>query len=44
MSQRDLNRQISKVTGESIETIAGMGFVELRPVPFERETTPSERG
>lgn len=37
MSQRDLNRQISKVTGESIETIAGMGFVELRPVPFERE-------
>lgn len=37
MSQRDLNRQISKVTGESIETISGMGFVELRPVPFERE-------
>ena len=37
MSQRDLNRQISKATGESIATIAGMGFVELTPIPFERE-------
>ena len=37
MSQRDLNRQISQATGEDIATIAGMGFVELRPVPFERE-------
>ena len=37
MSQRELNRQISKATGEDIATIVGMGFVELRPVPFERE-------
>ena len=37
MSQRDLNRQISQATGDDIATIAGMGFVELRPVPFERE-------
>ena len=37
MSQRDLNRQISKATGEDIATIAGLGFVELRPIPFERE-------
>ena len=37
MSQRELNRQISQTTGEDIATIAGMGFVELRPVPFERE-------
>ena len=37
MSQRELNRQISQATGEDIATIAGMGFVELRPVPFERE-------
>ena len=36
MSQHDLNREISRVTGESIGTIAGMGFVELRPIPFER--------
>ncbi len=37
MSQHELNREISRATGESIHTIAGMGFVELRPVPFERE-------
>ena len=37
MSQRDLNRQISKATGESIDMIAGMGFVELTPFPIERE-------
>ena len=37
MSQHDLNREISRATGESISTIAGMGFVELRPIPFELE-------
>ena len=37
MSQHDLNREISRATGESIGMIAGMGFVELRPIPFERE-------
>jgi len=37
MSQRDLNRAISKATGEDIATIAGMGFVELTPFPVERE-------
>ena len=37
MSQHDLNREISRATGESISTIAGMGFVELRPIPFEHE-------
>ena len=37
MSQRELNRQISQATGEDIATIAGMGFVELRPIPFEHE-------
>ena len=37
MSQRDLNRQISKATGEDLATIAGMGFVELTPIPFDRE-------
>lgn len=37
MSQHDLNREISRATGESINTIAGMGFVELRRIPFERE-------
>ncbi len=37
MSQRDLNRAISKATGEDLSTIAGMGFVELTPYPVERE-------
>jgi hypothetical protein len=37
MSQHELNREISRATGESVSTIAGMGFVELRPIPFERE-------
>ena len=37
MSQRDLNRAVSKATGEDIATIAGMGFVELTRLPIERE-------
>ena len=37
MSPRELNRAISNATGEDIATIAGMGFVELHPIPFERE-------
>ena len=37
MSQHELNRDISRATGESVSTIAGMGFVELRPIPFEHE-------
>ena len=37
MSQHELNREISRATGESVSTIAGMGFVELRPIPFEHE-------
>ena len=37
MSQHELNREISRATGEDLATIAGMGFVELTPIPFERE-------
>ena len=37
MSQHHLNREISRATGESLSTIAGMGFVELTPFPIERE-------
>ena len=37
MSQHDLNRAVSKATGEDISTIAGMGFVELTRIPIERE-------
>ena len=38
MNQRELYRQISRVTGDSLQTIAGMGFV-LEPSP-EPEPTP----
>ena len=37
MTQRDLNRAIARATGEDIDTISRMGFVELQSVPFERE-------
>ena len=37
MSQRELNRAVSKATGEDLSTIAGMGFVELTAIPIERE-------
>ena len=37
MSDRDLNRAIAQATGESIDTIASLGFVELHHIPYERE-------
>ena len=37
MTQRDLKRAIARATGEDIDTISRMGFVELQSVPFERE-------
>lgn len=38
MSQRELYRQISDATGESVSVIENLGFVELRRVAFERES------
>lgn len=37
MTQRDLNRAIARATGDDINTIARLGFVELRDIPFESE-------
>ncbi len=37
MTQSELNRAIARVTGESLSTIAHMGFVPLTSVPLERE-------
>ena len=37
MNQRELNREVSKKTGETISTIAALGFVPLTGQPFERE-------
>jgi len=37
MNQRELNREISKKTGETVATISQLGFVPLTTQPYERE-------
>ncbi|MBM4092704.1 MAG: hypothetical protein FJ276_25340 [Planctomycetes bacterium] len=37
MTQAELNRQVARATGESVETIARMGFVLLNDGPVEPE-------
>ena len=37
MTQSELNRAIAEATGESVGTIAAMGFVVLTAGPVERE-------
>ncbi len=37
MKQSELNRAISKATGESVSEIARRGFVPLTTFPFERD-------
>lgn len=37
MTQNDLNRAVAAATGETVSTIAAMGFVPLTGVPDERE-------
>ena len=37
MNQRELNREIAKKTGESVSTIAALGFVPLTGQPYEHE-------
>jgi hypothetical protein len=36
MTQRELNRAVARATGETVETIARMGFSPLR-VPFQQD-------
>jgi hypothetical protein len=40
MTQADLDRQISRRTGESLSTIRGMGFGPLLPIPYECDARP----
>ena len=37
MNQHEVNRQVATKTGETISTIAVLGFVPLTGQPFERE-------
>jgi len=37
MTQADLNRAVAAATGETVGTIAEMGFVPLTATPVERE-------
>jgi hypothetical protein len=39
MTQSELNRQIARATGESITTIARLGFVPLTETPSESQPT-----
>ena len=40
MTQAELNREIARVTGESVQTIGQRGFVPLTPVPYEQDREP----
>ena len=40
MTQAEMNREVAAATGESVSTIAKMGFVPLTPVPYERDREP----
>jgi hypothetical protein len=37
MNPRELNRAVARATGESVSTIASLGFVPLTVGPVERE-------
>jgi len=37
MTQRDFNLAIARATGESLRTIANLGFVPLTAYPVERQ-------
>jgi len=37
MTQAELNRAVATATGETVKTIADLGFVPLEPIPVERE-------
>jgi hypothetical protein len=40
MSQSELNREVAAATGESVRTIADLGFVPLTHIPYERDREP----
>ena len=37
MHQNELNRAVARATGESVRTVARMGFIPLTPMPIDRD-------
>ena len=37
MNQHELNREVARKTGETVSTIAALGFIPLTGQPYERE-------
>ena len=37
MTQNELNRAVAAATGETVKTIAEIGFIPLNPTPVQRE-------
>jgi hypothetical protein len=40
MTQAELDQEVAQATGESVDTIAAMGFVPLLDIPFEPDRAP----
>ena len=40
MTQAELNREIARLTGESLRTVSSLGFVPLTKNPYERDREP----
>ena len=40
MTQSELNREVAIATGESVKTIADLGFVPLTHIPYELDRDP----
>jgi len=40
MTQAELDQEVAQATGESVDTIAAMGFVPLMDVPCESDRAP----
>ena len=40
MTQSELDREVARATGESLRTVASMGFVPLTVKPYERDREP----
>jgi hypothetical protein len=40
LTQSEFDREVARVTGESVHTISSLGFVPLTAKPYERDREP----